>query len=135
MTRLLAEDTPFSSVFGKISPPPELSSLTGLPGASGLNIFLSNALRLAYGIGGVIFIFMLVSGAILWILSGGDKEQVAKARGRIIHAIIGIVLLGLTFVIITLLSNILGFQFFGGINPYPEYCQGRIPAPGAVGCH
>ncbi len=101
-------------VFGKVSPPPQISNLTQQEGAGGLSIFLSRAIQLAYMVAAVIFVFMVMAGAIQWILSGGDKEAVEKARKRITHAIIGITLLALTFVILRVLGQALGFSFFAG---------------------
>lgn len=52
-----------------------------------------NLVNLAYIAGVVIFFFMLVTGGIQWISSGGDKVSVANARSRISHAVIGLIVL------------------------------------------
>lgn len=52
-----------------------------------------NLVNLAYIAGVVVFFFMLISGGIQWISSGGDKMAVSNARGRITHAFIGLVVL------------------------------------------
>jgi len=66
---------------------------------------------MGFVVGAIIFLFMLISGAITWITSGGDKNAVEAARGRVTSAIVGIVVLFVTFAAITLIEN-----FFGGIN-------------------
>ncbi len=79
-------------IFGTITPPKELGGLGGT-GATGINSLLDNIVGLFFAAGGFAFIIMFVWGAVAMILSGGDKEAVAKARARITWAIIGVVLL------------------------------------------
>lgn len=52
-------------------------------------------------------IFILI-GAFQWITSGGDKGKVEAARNHIIAAIIGLVIVVLSFVIINVITQILG---------------------------
>lgn len=109
------DTTSFQNLFGRIKAPKELAPLIqggGGTGAGAISILLSNALNILYALAAIVFIFMIVWGAFQWIISGGDKEAVAKARARITHAIIGIVILSLAFVIISVLGQITGFQFF-----------------------
>jgi len=104
--------TGIEGVFGKVQPPNSLLSLTVSGGAAGISLFLSNIVQLIFIVAGIIFLFMVIIGAVQWILSGGDKEAVGNARKRITHAIIGIVLLSLVFVIVKLVGQITGFTFF-----------------------
>src|SRR5690606_12682296 len=60
---------------------------------------IRNTIVLLFTVGALAFIIMFVWGAVDWILSGGDKEKIAGARKRIVTAIIGLVLLALTFVV------------------------------------
>lgn len=113
------KDADLNNVFGRINPPPAVIKL-GF-GAAGVGQFFSGIVRLFYIFGSLIFIFYFIWGAAQWITSGGDKEGVAKARGKIIHAIVGVVLLGLSALIITVIGQITGFTFFSdsgeSINP------------------
>lgn len=99
-------------VFGKITPPDFLLPLTNRGGAGGISFFLTKVVELIYLVAGIIFLFMVIISAFQWMLSGGDKEAVSKARGRLTWAIIGIVLLALAFVIIRVIGQIIGFKFF-----------------------
>lgn len=98
--------------FGEI-PVPEPIRRIGF-GAGGISNFLSTLITLIYIFASLIFIFMIVWGAFQWIISGGDKEAVANARKRITHAIIGIFILALSFVIIGIIGYVTGFEFFRG---------------------
>ena len=104
-----------SGVIGNITPPEAVSRL-GV-GAEGISSFLNTAIQLIYIVGGLLFVFMVIISALQWITSGGDKEAVAGARNRLTFAIIGITLLALAFVMIRVLGQITGFEFFAGQNP------------------
>ncbi len=97
------------NAIGKVSPPPQLQLGTG---EGGLNNLLGNIVGLFFAAGGLAFIIMFVWGAVAMILSGGDKEAVAKARARITWAIIGIFLLSLSFFIMQLIEYITGITLF-----------------------
>lgn len=119
-------------IFGKINPPPELDPYirTGNEGAGAISLFINNLISLIFVIGGVIFVVMIVWGALELILSGGNKEGVANARNRIIYAIIGIAFLAISFAIMAALGEFLGFKFFLNI---PWYDIRRIDPYGPYG--
>jgi len=96
--------------FGKIIVPNQLAGLG--QGSTGVNQLLSNIVGLFFAAGGLAFIIMFVWGAVQMILSGGDKEAIAKARARITWSIVGVVLLALSYLIFALLQYITGFAFF-----------------------
>jgi len=75
-----------------------------------LSTILTNLVTLTFIVGSVIFFFMLVSGAIQWIASGGDKQGLEAAKGRISNAIIGIVILLSTFAVIKLIEIFFGIK-------------------------
>lgn len=98
--------------------------VTGNAGGD-LGNLISNTITLFFTIGGIGFMIMILWGAVNWILSGGDKEKIAGARKRITTAIIGLVLLSLTFVITIVVGQITGvdalktgnFGFKGLLTP------------------
>lgn len=106
--------SPAQRVFGRILPPDSIINL-GF-GAAGISQVLTNVVQLIFIFASIIFLFMIIISAVQWITSGGDKEAVAKARGRITWAIIGITVLALAFVIAKLVGQITGFEFFEGQN-------------------
>lgn len=69
---------------------------------------LSNFFTIALVIAILIVLIMLIIGAYEWITSGGDKEAVAKARNRIINALIGLVVLAIAFALARLAGQIVG---------------------------
>lgn len=66
-------------------------------------------INLLFVVAAVVAIIFLIWGGIRWIISGGDKAGVESARNTIIAAVIGLVIVFLTFFILTLVFNFLGF--------------------------
>lgn len=82
-----------------------------LQGKSGVGFFqtlLPAAVALALVVGALIFFFLMVSGAISWIASGGDKQGLETARGKITQAIVGLAILFSVFVIIKAIESFFG---------------------------
>lgn len=105
--------------FGTITPPEQLQPFIdkGGAGAGGISLFLNNLITLIYIVGGIIFVFMLLWGALEWLISGGEKEAVGKARQRIINALIGITLMAIAFAVLKAVGIFLGFEFFSPSLP------------------
>lgn len=55
------------------------------------------------------FVFLILGG-IQWITSGGDKAAMEAARNKITHAIVGLVIVGAAWAIMTLVGNYLGLS-------------------------
>lgn len=85
--------------------------------------FISNALTIAFALAILVVLIMLIWGAFEWIASGGDKDTVGKARGRIINALIGLAVLAIAYAIARVAAQFLGFDI-GNIT---------IPSPPASG--
>lgn len=80
-----------------------------------------NAITLVFTVASVSAVIMFLWGAIKWILSGGDKEAIAAARKKIVAALVGLVILALSFLILSLVG------VFVGINPLKNL---KIPGLG-----
>jgi hypothetical protein len=72
---------------------PVLGSLGQQEGVSFFQKFIPSLIGLAFLIGAIIFFFMLITGAIAWISSSGDKGALETARAKIANAVTGIVIL------------------------------------------
>lgn len=99
-----------------------------IPSFSDVLTFL---IRTIFIIGGLTALLYLLLGAFAWITSGGNKENVDKAREKIQAAIIGLILILVVLAVVALLENLLSIglgvtkpiQFFKlvqeGTNPTP----------------
>lgn len=109
---------PVCAAFGKVTPPsPVAEFLKNEPtGAGAISQFLSNFIALLFGIAAIVLIFMIIWGALDWTTSGGDKEKLAGAQKRIVHAIIGMILFAVAFAALAILGRFTGFTLFRGQN-------------------
>lgn len=67
---------------------------------------LSFILRFFFVVAGLVALIYLLLGAMAWITSGGNKENVDKAREKIQAAIIGIILIFVVLAIVAVVENI-----------------------------
>jgi hypothetical protein len=90
----------------------------GVPAAPGTGIIgtvTKNVISLFFAFGGLAVLIFFVWGAFDWIVSGGDKEKVAGARKKMTNSIIGLVLLALSYFIVGLVGDIVGFNPLGDL--------------------
>lgn len=77
-------------------------------GYTDLGAFIGNIMSIAFILAIILVLIMLIWGAFEWIASGGDKENVGKARNRIINALIGLAVLAVAFALATVGAQIIG---------------------------
>jgi len=80
-------------------------------GAQIIAELIGRILNLAFMIGGLVLLVMIIVSGIQWMLAGGDKQAVSSAQGRLTSAIIGFIILASAFAIISLIANILNVEF------------------------
>lgn len=105
---LLAQNV--NDIFKPVVPPSPVVAIG--PGAVGISNFLSNIINIIFIVAGLVFVFVIILSSVQWITSGGDKENIAKARSRLTSAFIGLLLLSLSFTIFKIFGGITGFKFF-----------------------
>lgn len=82
--------------------------------------FINNVITLAFAIAILVVLIMLIWGAFEWIVSGGDKDAVGKARGRIINALIGLAVLAVAFALARVFGQFVGFDITSITIPTPK---------------
>jgi uncharacterized BrkB/YihY/UPF0761 family membrane protein len=80
------------------------------PGAISIEKIISNTLSLIITAGIVVSVIMIVWAGIQWVTSEGDKQKVAAARARLTWAIIGIIIMLISFFIISVINYLFGIQ-------------------------
>jgi len=80
-------------------------------GANILARLIAHSLKITFSVAGLVLLAMLLWGGIQWMTAGGDKEQMAKAQGRITSALIGFVIFMSVFAIINFIAPALGLKF------------------------
>lgn len=100
----------FNSIIGEIAQPSQLNPIHGNDptGATGINNLLSNTIQLFYMVSSIVFVVMILWAAYDFIVSHGEKESINKARSKITWAVIGMVFLGISFVLFRVIQEITG---------------------------
>jgi hypothetical protein len=68
--------------------------------------FLTFAIRGFFVISGLLALLFLLLGALAWIVSGGNKESVDKARDKIVAALIGIIIMVAVLSVVVALEQV-----------------------------
>lgn len=84
-------------------PPVQVTLPFQIPTMSDLLTFL---IRFFFAVAGLVALVYLMLGSISWITSGGNKENVEKAREKIQAAIIGVILIVLVLAIIWTIEQV-----------------------------
>jgi len=98
----LAQDSITNPALG-----PSLQSRTGVEFIQDL---IPRMVGLAFLVGVLVFFFIMVTGAIQWITSGGDKAGIESARGKITNAIVGVVILLSLFALLKVIEDFFGIN-------------------------
>lgn len=84
-----------------------------------LGDFINKSITLVFIFAVLAVLVMLIWGAFEWITSGGDKDAVGKARGRILNALIGLAVLAVAFAIYRVAASFAGFNPLDFVVPTP----------------
>lgn len=101
---------------------PVVSLPTSERGADALNHVVQTGITFALLAAAVIFLFMLIAGAISWITAGGDKGAIEDAKKRVINALIGIVVVFSVYALSTAVGKFFGVDMlvFSNATPVPS---------------
>ncbi len=80
---------------------------TNLPNDTSLSGFILKIINIALTVAGLIAVLFLIIGGFRYITSAGNEETAESAKKIIINAIIGVVVIILSFVIVRVISNAL----------------------------
>lgn len=85
-----------------------------LQGSTDLNQIIGNLIGAVIGFLGVVLFLYLLYGGFLWMTAGGDTNQVKTATTTIRNAIIGLVIIALSYAIATFIIQNLGTAVSSG---------------------
>lgn len=75
---------------------------------SDLATVFENVVKYALGFAGIVLFILLIMGGFKYITSGGDPKAVEGAKKTLTSAIIGLVLILVSYLILVLITNITG---------------------------
>lgn len=71
---------------------------------------IQRVVTLIFIIGTLYFFYMLTTGAISWIASGGDKQSLETAKSKITNALVGIIILFSAFAVVKFIESFFGIS-------------------------
>lgn len=80
-------------------------------------------IRLILIVAFVLAFIMLIIGGIRWILAGGDEKAVSSARNMITGALIGLVIVLVSYAIIVLVETFFDVNIITGTTEIPKFNQ------------
>lgn len=86
------------------------AGLSGFKGGSNLGELInnSNVLNYVFGAAAIALLIYLIMGGFQMMTSQGDPKALQAAQGKITSAIIGFIIISLSFAIVSLIGQILG---------------------------
>lgn len=79
-----------------------------------LELFISSVIGVLTVFATIFFIVYFLIAAVSWVTSGGDSGKLQSARERMLHGVIGLVIVVAAYGIIGLVGSIIGFDI---LNP------------------
>ena len=88
---------------------------------SGFNSFITNLITSTITIAGIMLLAYFMYGAVVWITASGDHKKLDEAKMIINNAIVGIILVVLSYFVVGLVGGILGIpNILSPIFPFPK---------------
>jgi hypothetical protein len=101
-------------IFAQVPPTMKLTQDERIFKIKDVGVLISAAVGMLMILAALLAFFFLILGGIQWITSGGDKAGMEAARNKITHAIVGLIIVGAAWAIMTLVQNFLGVSIIGG---------------------
>lgn len=94
---------------------------------STLELVISSVLGLATVVGGLLFVYTFILGALGWITAGGDSGKITKARDQMVQGVIGLIILVAAYAIIGLVGSIVGITILTPADMIGEVLPTQVP--------
>jgi hypothetical protein len=79
-------------------------------GGTALGGLLSGVVGALFVAGFLLAFLTLILGGVNWITAGGDKSKLEASRTQITNAVVGLIIVGASYAITTLIANFFGFK-------------------------
>jgi hypothetical protein len=116
---LVSVSIPASSAHAQLNRTFTCDSSSGLNCSAGTNVnsLIKTVINWVLGITFGIAVLFLIVGGFWYITSAGNEENAAKGKTTVINAIIGIVIIILSYVIVNVISNLVASNGNGSTGP------------------
>ena len=80
-------------------------------GGNALGKLISSLIGALFIAGFLLAVVFVIQGGISWITAGGDKTKLETARDQITNSLVGIIVVGASYALTTLVANFFGLDF------------------------
>jgi cytochrome bd-type quinol oxidase subunit 2 len=81
-----------------------------------IDAFISALLNIFTAVTGLIAVAILIYGGVMYMLSSGNEQKTEKAQNTIIYALVGIVIIGLSRLLVGFILKFVTGEGFQGID-------------------
>ena len=78
--------------------------------ASGFNSFITNLISTTITISGILLLAYFLYGAVVWTTAAGDQKKLDEAKKIMNNAIVGMILVVLSYFVVGIVGGILGIN-------------------------
>jgi hypothetical protein len=91
--------------------PPSIGQGGVEKGGPAIGMFITNVIGGMFIVAFFVALLYLITGGFHWITSGGDKANLESARNKIIHAIVGLIVVASIWAVMTVVGQFVGLDF------------------------
>ncbi len=77
---------------------------------------ISNLIGLFTIVGSLIFVIYFIIASVEWITAGGDSGKIEKARTKMLHGVLGLIILVASYAILGLIGTIVGIEILDPVS-------------------
>jgi PKD repeat protein len=121
------EATSFTQFQGGLQPPSSEGYDPTLTQQTNLRDFIVNAVNFVLGFLGLVAVIMVIYGGFLYVIAGGAEEQTTKGKKSVMYAVIGIVIILVSFALVNTVIKGVGKGTDAGVDA-PTTLPGSAPS-------
>jgi len=99
------------------------SAVSGSNLSTNPNGIITTIINFIFIIVGLIFFIMLVIAGVQWVTAGGAEDKKEEAQKRIINAIIGVAIVAGSYLVVEIVSSLLGIGGIFNQNLFQSKCS------------
>jgi len=121
------EATSFTQFQGGLQPPSAEGYDPTLTQQTNLRDFIVNAVNFVLGFLGLVAVVMIIYGGFMYVTAGGAEEQTTKGKKSVMYAVVGIVIILISFALVNTIIKGVGKGTDAGVGSATEQLSGAAP--------
>lgn len=89
------------------------SGISSVP--SDVPTIITNITNILFGVAGIVLVFMIISSGYKFMTSAGDPKAMAAAQAKLTNAVLGIIIMFVSYWVVKLILEFFGINFSSGL--------------------